>query len=128
MDTNGGTIPNASVVVQGIAPGDRFTTQTNGYGFFQISGVNAEVSYRLTVSAKGFGDWSLPSVTLTPGQFLDVTGITLAVTDTVTVQAAFSTEEIATQQVDLETKQEPSVFCLCSMPSKIRTPCRWARN
>jgi hypothetical protein len=105
MDTNGGTIPNASVVVQGIAPADRFTAQTNGLGFFQITGVNAGVSYRLTVSAKGFGDWSLPSVTLTPGQFLDVTGITLAVIDTVTVQAAFSTEEIATQQVDLETKQ-----------------------
>ena len=67
--------------------------------------MNAGVSYRLIVSAKGFGDWSLPSVTLTPGQFLDVTGITLAVTDTVTVQAAFSTEEIATQQVNLETKQ-----------------------
>jgi hypothetical protein len=105
MDTNGGTIPNASVLVQGIAPADRFTAQTNGLGFFQISGVNAGVSYRLTVSAKGFGDWSLPSVTLTPGQFLDVTGITLAVIDTVTVQAAFSTDEIATQQVDLETKQ-----------------------
>jgi hypothetical protein len=30
MDTNGGTIPNASVVVQGIAPGDRYTAQTNG--------------------------------------------------------------------------------------------------
>lgn len=105
MDTNGGTIPNALVVIQGIAAGDRFTAQTNGYGFFQISGVNAGGSYRLTVSEKGFGDWSLPSVTLTPGQFLNVTGITLAVTDTVSVQAAFSTEEIATQQVDLETKQ-----------------------
>jgi hypothetical protein len=57
------------------------------------------------VSAKGFGDWSLPSITLAPGQYLDVTGITLAVTDMVTVQAAGSTEVIAKQQVDFETKQ-----------------------
>jgi hypothetical protein len=105
MDTNSGTIPNASVVVQGIVSSDRYTAQTNGYGFFQISGVKSGISYRLTVSAKGFGDWSLPSITLAPGQYLDVTGITLAVTDMVTVQAAGSTEEIAKQQVDLETKQ-----------------------
>ncbi|HEY6850147.1 MAG TPA: carboxypeptidase-like regulatory domain-containing protein [Terracidiphilus sp.] len=105
MDTNSGTIPNASVVLQGIVSGDRYTAQTNSYGFFQLSGVKSGVSYRLTVSAKGFGDWSLPSVSLAPGQYLDVTGITLAVTDMVTVQAAGSTEEIAAQQVDLETKQ-----------------------
>ena len=105
MDTNGGTIPNASIVLQGIAPGDRDTTQTDDNGFFQIAGVHAGTSYRLIVSAKGFGDWSLPSITLKPGQYLAVTGITLVVTDTVTVQAAVSREEIATQQVDLETKQ-----------------------
>jgi hypothetical protein len=104
-DTNGGTIPNATIVLQGIAPGDRYTAQTNDHGFFQITGVKPGTSYRLSVSAKGFGDWSVPSVTLTPGQYLDVTGITLAVTDTVTVQAVASTEEIATQQVDLATKQ-----------------------
>jgi len=34
-----------------------------------------------------------------------VTGITLAVTDTVTVQAVVSSEQIATQQVNAETKQ-----------------------
>jgi hypothetical protein len=105
MDTNSGTIPNASVLVQGIVSSDRYTAQTNDYGFFQISGVKSGISYRLTVSAKGFGDWSLPSITLAPGQYLDVTGITLAVTDMVTVQAAGSTEEIAKQEVDLETKQ-----------------------
>ena len=105
MDTNGGTIPNASVVVQGIIPADRYTTKTNDFGFFQIAGVNAGISYRLRISAKGFGDWSLPSITLNPGQYLEVTGITLAVTDTVTVAAAASTQEIATQEVELETKQ-----------------------
>lgn len=104
-DTNGGTIPNATVLLQGIMPSDRYTSQTNDYGFFQITGVTPGTSYRLSVSAKGFGDWSLPSVTLMPGQNLEVTGITLAVTDSVTVQAVVSTEEIATQQVDLETKQ-----------------------
>lgn len=105
-DTNGGTIPNATVALQGIVPSDRYTAQTNDYGFFQISGVTPGTSYRLSVIAKGFGDWSLPSVTLTPGQYLEVTGITLVVTDTVTVQAVVaSTEEIATQQVHVETKQ-----------------------
>lgn len=105
MDTNGGSIPNTSVLVQGILSSDRYTAQTNDDGFYQISGVKPGISYRLTVSAKGFGDWSLPSIMLAPGQHPDVTGITLAVTDMVTVQACGSTEEIAKQQVDLETKQ-----------------------
>lgn len=104
-DTNGGTIPNATVVLRGVAPNDRYTAQTNDYGFFRITGVTPGTSYRLSVSAKGFGDWSLPSVTLTPSQYLEVTGITLPVTDTVTVQALVSSEEIATQQVDVATKQ-----------------------
>ena len=104
-DTNGGTIPNALVVVQGIAPGDRYTAETNDSGFFQIAGVKAGIPYRLSVSAKGFATWSQPSVTLAPGQYLEVTGITLAVTDTVTVQAIVSSEQIATQQVNAETKQ-----------------------
>jgi Carboxypeptidase regulatory-like domain len=104
-DTNGGTIPNALVVIQGIAPGDRYTAQTNDYGFFQIAGVKAGISCRLSVSAKGFADWSLPSITLAPGQYLEVTGIRLAVTDTITVQAVVSTEAIATEQVHAETRQ-----------------------
>lgn len=104
-DTNGGTIPNASVVLQGIVPSDRYTAQTNDRGFFQITGVKAATSYRLSVSAKDFGHWSLPSVKLAPGQYMEVTGITLAVTATVTVKAATSTEEIATEQVRVATKQ-----------------------
>jgi hypothetical protein len=104
-DTNGGTIPNATVVLQGVAASDRYTAQTNDSGFFQIAGVTPGTSYQLSVTAKGFGDWSLANVTLAPSQYLDVTGITLAVTDTVTVQAVVSTEAIATQQVNAETKQ-----------------------
>ena len=104
-DTNGGTIPNASVVLQGIAPGDRYAAQTNDTGFFQIAGVKPGTSYRLSVRVKGFSDWNLPSVTLKPGQYLEVNGITLAVTDTVTVRAVISSEQIATQQVHAETQQ-----------------------
>jgi len=104
-DTNGGTIPDATVVLQGVAPGNRYTAQANENGFFQITGVTPGTSYRLTVSAKGFGDWSLPSVTLKPGQYLDLTGIVLAVTDTITARAVVSKEEIATQQVDVAMKQ-----------------------
>jgi hypothetical protein len=105
VDTNDGTIPGATVVLEGISPGDGRTTVTNDTGFFQFTGVSAGVPYRLTVSAKGFADWALPSVTLTPGQYLQVTNISLAVTDTITVRATVSTEQIAEQEVSVETKQ-----------------------
>jgi hypothetical protein len=105
MDTNSGTIPGATVELEGAAPVDRRTTVTSDSGFFQFTGVNASEPYRLIVTAKGFGDWDLSGITLAPGQYLEVSKITLAVTDTVTVQAASSSEEIATQQVNVETTQ-----------------------
>jgi hypothetical protein len=105
IDTNGGTIPGAVVVLQGASPSDGRTAVANDSGFFQFTGVSSGTQYRLTVSAKGFANWSLPALTLTPGQYLDVTNIKLAVTDTVTVQAVVSTEQIAAQQVAAETKQ-----------------------
>jgi hypothetical protein len=105
LDTNHGTIPGATVTLDPVAAGDRRTAVTSDTGFFQITSVSAGVPYRLTVSAKGFADWALPSITLTPGQYLEVTNITLAVTDTITVQAVVSTEQIAAQEVAVETKQ-----------------------
>jgi hypothetical protein len=105
LNTNSGTIPGATVVLQGISPGDLRSTVTSDTGFFQFTGVSAGVPYRLAVSAKGFADWALPSVTLAPGQYLEVTNISLAVTDTITVRATVSTEQIAAQEVQAETKQ-----------------------
>ena len=76
---------------------------TNDNGFFELHDLNPGTSYQIIVSAKGFANWASPAIVLKPGQYLDLTSIKLQVAEVVTtVHAAFSTEQIATEQVRVE--------------------------
>jgi hypothetical protein len=104
-DVNDATIPGATVALQGPSLADPPRVVTGDNGFFQLQHLNPGIPYHVTVKANGFADWSSPEVTLTPGQYMDLSGIRLHVAVAVTVNAIFSTEEIATQQVKEEEKQ-----------------------
>jgi hypothetical protein len=78
---------------------------TDDNGFFKLDHLNPGIPYHVTVSASGFANWSSPEVILKPGQYMDLTGIRLRAAVAVTVNAVFSTEELATEQVKVEEKQ-----------------------
>jgi len=104
-DADGGTIPGATVVADGPAPTDHRSAVANDSGFFVLNGLRPAVSYRVTISAKGFADWTSSAVILSPGQQLDLTGIELKVGALeTTVEAVFS-EQLALEQVKAEEKQ-----------------------
>jgi Carboxypeptidase regulatory-like domain len=106
IDVNNGTVPGAAVVLEGPTPPDRQRVVANDNGFFQLGHLNPGTAYHLTVSAKGFADWTSPALVLTPGQYLDLANIRLQIAEVeTTVKAALSTEEIATEQVKLEEQQ-----------------------
>jgi hypothetical protein len=106
IDVNNGTVPGATVVLEGPSLPDRQRVVANDNGFFQLSHLNPGIPYRLTVSAKGFADWTSPALILKPGQYLDLANVRLQIAEVVTtVSAALSAEEIATQQVKLEEQQ-----------------------
>jgi len=104
-DADGGTIPGATVVADGPAPTDHRSAVANDSGYFVLNGIRPAVSYRVTISAKGFADWTSSAVILSPGQQLDLTDIELKVGAVeTTVEAVFS-EQLALQQVKAEEKQ-----------------------
>lgn len=106
MDVNGDPVPAATVVLDGSSASDHRSLAANDNGFFQIGQLSPGTPYHVTVSANGFADWTSPSVTLKPGQFLELTGIQLKIAEAITtIHATLSTEELATQQERVEEQQ-----------------------
>ena len=105
-DVSDTTVPGANVVLGGPAPSDRRTVVTNGNGFFVLNNVNPGIPYQVIASAVGYANWTSSTVTLKPGQYLEITGIRLQLAEVVTtVTAVDSPAEIAVEQVKVEERQ-----------------------
>jgi hypothetical protein len=106
-DVNGNAVGGASIVLQGVAPGDRRTVAASDNGFFEIPAVKPGVPYHVTVSAKGFAEWTSAPLILTPGQYEIVPGIKLQIQElrTTVVVSPHTSEEIATEEVKIEETQ-----------------------
>jgi len=102
---NGFVVPGATVVLEGPAQ-DHHTISADDKGFFKFQDLEPGIPYRVTVSAKGFANWSSPAVTLTPGQYLILTDCTLNVAEVhTTVVVAYTPEQLAAQEVKVEEQQ-----------------------
>lgn len=105
-DTNGDLIPGATVDLDGSSPADHQSQAANDSGFFQFAGLKPGAPYHITVSAKGFQNWTSPTIVLTPGQFFNVTDIKLKLEGNVSSVTVYSsTEQIAAHQVEIEEQQ-----------------------
>jgi hypothetical protein len=105
-DVQDDIVPGATVVLEGPASRDQRTVTANGNGFFQLTNVKPGVPYHVTISNTGFANWISPEVTLTPGQYLELTGVKLKIAVAVTTVAVVpNSEELATQQLEVEEKQ-----------------------
>jgi hypothetical protein len=100
-DINGNAVGGARVVLQGPIASDRQTVEANEEGLFEIHGVEPGIPYRVTVSAKGFEDWTSSTITLAAGQYEILNGIKLRIQEVrTTVTVSLQTqEEIAVQEV-----------------------------
>ena len=105
-DGNDGTVPGATVALEGPSLAASQRVETSDNGFFKLDHLNPGIPYHVTVSARGFADWNSPEVILRPGQYMELTGVRLRIAAAITtVDAVFSTEELATEQVKTEEKQ-----------------------
>lgn len=104
-DAQDESISNASVVLSGPAPADRTTVTTSDSGFFSFQNLHPSIPYHITITAKGFAPWTSQSITLTPGQNLDLSSIKLTIAVVQTTVTALSPEQIATQEVKIAEKQ-----------------------
>ena len=105
-DVNGGTVPGATVTLDGPSVADHQQVETNENGLFKLDQLNPGIPYHVTVSASGFANWTSPEIILKPGQYTELTGIRLSILAAVTtVKAVVSTVEIATEQERVEEQQ-----------------------
>jgi hypothetical protein len=104
-DTNGGAIPNATILLQGPALSEPRKVVANDGGAFDLQNLPPGV-YTATIQAEGFEDWTSPPVTVAPGQFVILTGTTLKLSELrTTVSVVYDAEEVATEQVALQEHQ-----------------------
>jgi hypothetical protein len=108
IDVNNDTVPGATIVLEGPVLGDPRTAVSNDNGFFEFKDLEPG-TYHVTMSARGFANWTSPAVILTPGQYAILTGSKLHIAEaltTITVAPPVaSPEEIATEQVKAAEQQ-----------------------
>jgi hypothetical protein len=104
-DVDDAAIPGATLTIDGPNSSDHRTLTTAGTGSFEVKDLAPAVAYKISVSAKGFADWTSPDIVLTPGQSLDIADIKLKISVVQTTVVALTVEQLATQQVKAEEKQ-----------------------
>ena len=105
-DVRDDIVPGATAVLQGSDASDTRTAAANENGIFEFSDVKPGIPYHVIVSSKGFADWTSPAITIKPGEYLELPNVNLQIAVVVTtVTTALTSEQIATQQVEIEEKQ-----------------------
>jgi hypothetical protein len=110
LDTNGGVVPNARVVLEGPPSTDPESAVTSGNGFFQLVALNPGVPYHAVVSAPGFADWSSQEIILQPGQYFILPKVSLRLSTVQITVAALTQRQIATRQLRAEETQRAFGF------------------
>lgn len=105
VDSDGGLVPGAKVTVEGSQPSDHHLVTTSNDGSFTIGGLRPAIPLRVSVSARGFADWSSSPITLVPGQQWDLAEIKLRISLVETSVTAVTQEELALEQVHAAEKQ-----------------------
>jgi len=106
LDAQGDLVTGATVVVESANSADRRSQIVDDNGFFNFAGLKPGLTYHVTISAKGFEDWTSPPIFVSAGQFFDVSGIKMKLTgDNTSVRVYSTTEQIATQQVEIAEQQ-----------------------
>jgi hypothetical protein len=105
-DVHDDVVLHTVILLDGPSPGDHRTATSDAHGSFELNDLPGG-TYRLTVTAAGFAEWTSEAIVLKPAQNLDLPDISLQLaTAMTTVNATSYTQaEIATQQVKVEETQ-----------------------
>jgi hypothetical protein len=104
-DLNGDAVSGASVVLQRLDGKDPLKLISDDNGYFDFKQLDPG-SYRVTISAPEFADWTSADLVLNPSQYMILSECKLRVAEvTTTVNVAYTPEEVATEQVQTEEKQ-----------------------
>jgi Carboxypeptidase regulatory-like domain len=103
-DVNNDPVADARVVLQGPS-GTALTLMTKDDGSFAFHEVTPGITYKVTITAQGFSDWT-STVTLEPGQDKTLNDIKLRLTAMQrSLTVGYSSKEVAQQQLKAEEHQ-----------------------
>jgi hypothetical protein len=104
IDPNNDIVSGAMVVLVGPMTDPR-TMVSDDNGFFAFNDLDPG-TYAVSISAKGFANWTSPAIIVQPGQYIILTGSKLKITDKLTtVSVVYSPIEVATEQVKIAEQQ-----------------------
>jgi hypothetical protein len=105
-DTNGDTVPNATISLVSQNGTDHSSLQTAENGFFQFLRLRPDTPYQIKIAAEGFAEWTSSTISLQPGQFKIVANIRLRIrTEQTSVRVTYNPVEVATEQFKTQETQ-----------------------
>src|SRR5271156_6216722 len=104
-DVDGLVIPDATITVDEPSSSDSQTVTANETGFFVLKNIDPTTPHKIVIKANGFGDWTSPPVTISPGQQFELTDIKLKAAVVETTVTAVTMEQLALEQTKAAEKQ-----------------------
>jgi hypothetical protein len=105
LDANGAEVGGATVMLEGASGREPQGAMTDDNGFFRFSLV-APGAFKVSVTAKGFSDWSSTGLMLHPNEDYDLPPVELRIAmSTTEVEVAFTRRDIAEEEIHEEEKQ-----------------------
>ena len=106
LDSSGDTVSGAAIVLQRLdgTGKDSLKLLSNDNGFFDFKQLDPG-TYRVTITAPDFADWTSGDLVLNPGQYMLLSDCKLHLQLTTTVNVGDRPDEIATEQLHVEEKQ-----------------------
>jgi Carboxypeptidase regulatory-like domain len=103
-DADGAVVAEANIALENRLNHQQYTSKSDDTGFFNFTALSPGV-FHITISAKGFADWTATDVILKPGQDYDLVDITLKIPSVNVSVQALTQHEIAGEQVKVEETQ-----------------------
>jgi hypothetical protein len=108
LDPNGAEVEGATVTLEEVSGRGHLRVATDGNGFFRFNSAEPG-SFKLTVRAEGFSDWSSTDLQLRPNEDYDLPAVELRVAVAVTVVQVVSTRHDRVEE-DLRAQEKQRVL------------------
>ena len=108
LDTNGAEVEGATVTLEGASGKDEFSATTDDNGFFRFAPVEPG-TFKVSVMAKGFSNWSSADLTLHPNEDYDLPAVELRVAMATTEVEVVSTRHDRVEE-DMRAEEKQRVL------------------
>ena len=103
-DAEGAVVTGANIVLESQLTHEQYTSKSDGAGFFIFTALSPGI-FHITISSRGFADWTATDIVLQPDQDYALANITLKIASVNISVQAISQHEIAAEQVKVEETQ-----------------------